>query len=119
MVIEEPAWSYNGSSFTRYFWATDASKHNVALSMRERNRVPGLAPHQVYAWLYAPGVVMHEFGHAAGLTDLYHFKMPDEGDRLGRRHYTGYLMDVNMGVTSIPRLDRAYIRQVYENHSPH
>lgn len=62
---------------------------------------------------------MHEFGHAAGLTDLYLFKQPDQCNTLGRYHYPGYLMDVNMGVNSIPYVDKAYIRQVYENHRAH
>ncbi len=114
MVIEEPAWSYNSNTkkFTGYFWTDDASKHNQVLNDMERQDVPGLEAKYVYFWTYAPGVVMHEFGHTAGLTDLYH------SDLTG---YSDYLMGPsdNSDVSSIPSRDKAYIRQVYYNHSPH
>ncbi len=53
-------------------------------------------------------MIMHEFGHTAGLTDLYHLT-----------GYSGYLMDTNYDETSIPSRDKAYIRQVYHNHNRH
>ena len=53
---------------------------------------------------------MHEFGHTAGLTDLYHLA-----------GYSDYLMGPleNYDTISIPSKDKAYIRQIYHNHSPH
>ncbi len=58
-------------------------------------------------------MMMHEFGHTAGLTDLYLFDV-------GRnRDYNNYLMRSEYGVSSVPIVDRAYIRQVYEGHNPH
>ncbi len=56
---------------------------------------------------HALGVLMHEFGHTAGLTDLY--KKEYGG------HYSGYVMENEREVTSIPSLDRDYLRQVYRN----
>ena len=50
---------------------------------------------------------MHEFGHAAGLTDLY-------GAKYGNK-YQGYLMKETFGFTGIPQLDIDYLHQVYRN----
>ena len=112
MVIEEPAWSYSSGTerFTGIFWTDDASKHLDPVNPTERQEIPGLNPSFAYIWIYAPGVVMHEFGHTAGLTDLYRFT-----------GYPNYLMGParNYDSTSIPSEDKAYIRQVYHNHSPH
>ena len=48
---------------------------------------------------------MHEFGHAAGLEDLY--------GRGGA--YIGYVMAYERAVQNIPATDVEYLRQVYRN----
>ena len=110
MVIEEPAWSYSDSTgrFTGRLWTDSSGKHLAAVNPSERADIPGLEQSFAYTWIYARGVMMHEFGHTAGLTDLYHLT-----------GYSGYLMDTNYDETSIPSRDKAYIRQVYHNHSRH
>ncbi len=118
MALEEPAWSYSSDTdrFTRYIWTGVASKHLDPLNRTERGVIPGLDANDACFWLFAPGVVMHEFGHTAGLTDLYDYK--DSNDNY---YYPNYLMGPleNYDATSIPHVDRAYLRQVYEtnNHS--
>lgn len=52
--------------------------------------------------------MMHEFGHTAGLTDLYNFTGHDN-----------YLMGKGVGTTSIPSREKEYIKQVYDGHNPH
>ena len=110
MVIEEPAWLYNDSTgrFTGRLWTDVDSRHLTAVNPSDRANIPGLEQAFAYTWIYAPGVIMHEFGHTAGLTDLYHLT-----------GYSGYLMDTNYDETSIPSRDKAYIRQVYHNHNRH
>ena len=49
--------------------------------------------------------MMHEFGHTAGLDDLY--KYPNQ--------YPNYLMSYSGKKLSIPILDIRYINQVYRN----
>ena len=58
IVIEDPAWEYNPEKMrsTRFYWSNDDTK--VVSSER---RVP------VGDRLYLPSLMMHEFGHAAGL----------------------------------------------------
>ena len=51
--------------------------------------------------------MMHEFGHALGLNDLY-------PDQYGGR-YAGYLMGPYKVVEEIPPQDIEYLRQAYSN----
>ena len=64
--------------------------------------------------LYMPTIMMHEFGHAAGLTDIYLYK-----DSQNKDTYPNYLMGPleNYDTASIPHVDRAYLRQVYETNN--
>ena len=114
MALEEPAWYFKKTGlitgdFTRYFWIKDASRHGSLVSTSDLAEIPGIDSSKTYKWAHAPGVIMHEFGHTAGLTDLY--------------NYTGYnfnrLMHTNYGVDAIPSKDIEYMRQVYDGHSPH
>ena len=58
---------------------------------------------------------LHEFGHAAGLEDLYRFRhTPTPPAARGSYKYPGYLM-TDKDSTTIPGLDRLYIQQVYRN----
>ena len=101
MVIEQPAWAYKPMGFlglfgthTRYIWTNELSDHHRHI-------------YDDTYFRYLPSVVMHEFGHTAGLTDLYDDKYNDK--------YTGYLMDDTHGFTAIPQLDIDYLIQVYRN----
>ena len=114
MALEEPAWYFTKTGlitgdFTRYFWTKDARRHGSLVSTSDLADIPGIDDSKTYKWAHAPGVIMHEFGHTAGLTDLY--------------NYTGYnfnrLMHTNYGVDDIPSTDVEYMRQVYDGHSPH
>ena len=95
MIIEEPAWYYDkeNQTHTRYIW-TDVY----------RTRYPDIGLGQ--KMVYLPSVLMHEFGHAAGLTDLY--AVPNSPQ------YRNYLMHTKVS-TSIPQLDIDYLHQVYRN----
>ena len=57
--------------------------------------------------------MMHEFGHVAGLADLYLYA----GD------YSGYLMEFYRPQAMIPRKDILYLRENYRTYehgsSPH
>ena len=55
-----------------------------------------------------PRVIMHEFGHTAGLDYLYTHKYKN-----GTSKYPGYLMEYVRPQTTIPRQDILYLR---ENH---
>ena len=57
--------------------------------------------------LYMPIFMAHEFGHTAGLTDLYDEEYGDT--------YDGYLMKDTYGFEEIPQLDKDYMSQVYRN----
>lgn len=115
LVMEESAWSYTGGfingTFIRRYWTNTSSLHNDLLTVDEIRDTPGAK--QGDRWANATGVMMHEFGHTAGLTDLYNF------DIGGVRGYSDYMMRSNYGVSSVPLVDRAYIRQVYDGHNSH
>ena len=94
MLIEEPAWLGE----TRAVWTDVPSLHDDEVRLRDGTK--GVYRH-------ALAVVMHEFGHAAGLDDLYK-------EEYGGK-YPGYVMEDERETTSIPDLDRDYLRQVYRN----
>ena len=77
MLIEQPAWHYDAVSrtHTRYVWTDKVGDHNIPADLRDGTQG---------RFRYLPGLLMHEFGHTAGLEDLY---KPEYGSR-----YTGYLM---------------------------
>ena len=76
-------------------WTNDHSRDRVA------NQAALILP------VYLPSVLMHEFGHALGLADLYLDRYND--------HYAGYLMDDTFGFTVVPAEDITYAHQVYRN----
>ena len=111
MIIEEPAWRYSGPTLnnpeghTRVVWTTDFGdylRYRYELGLGRQDETEDGHPIRVR---YLPSVVMHEFGHAAGLQDL---------DGYGGL-YRGYLMDDTHGFIRIPSKDIAYLSQVYRN----
>ena len=75
----------------------------ISKSMKDRQfiSVDGV---RMYA-VYAKGIALHEFGHLAGLTDLYGL---DEG-------YSRFLMYDHHRKSVVPDLDVRYLKQVYRN----
>ena len=62
---------------------------------------------------------MHEFGHAAGLEDLYRLEGGISCEILGICSYADYIMGRVEKPTAIPNEDRDYLRDVYYNHTLH
>ena len=58
-----------------------------------------------------PHFVMHEFGHALGLHDLYKFNGYGNYVRGGNAQDRAY--------TDVPGTDERYLEEVYQGHSPH
>ena len=106
MWFEEPAWGYSKrlEVHTRYFWTDDITRNN---------RLVGIS--QTVRYRYLRSVAMHEFGHTAGLHDLY-LPQFQRLNQLGTPvpGYPGYLMDTEVSA-SIPLKDIGYIQQVYRN----
>ena len=117
MRIEEPATQlidYGDSKIeVRYYWTNDPDQHRDPYGLGMR--------------FYLPAVLMHEFGHAAGLHDLYLYG-PDSGEQ-----YSGHVMRapeyVKRGMigaldkivphTSVPGKDVDHLLDVYRNHTTH
>ena len=67
--------------------------------------------------MYLPTTAMHEFGHAAGLYDLYELDREFDESR-----YDDYVMGDQyneLAVPDIPDLDRDYLQDVYRGHTRH
>ena len=105
MGIEHPPYTSRES----LKWTNDPGLHDTRAG-----------PNQRYEYL--PATVMHEFGHAAGLYDLYKEAGIRDADE-----YTDYLMSGKVEKTKsgqvkpmiVPAPDRAYLRDTYRGHSPH
>ena len=101
IIIEEPATQMYESGglllSQRFRWTNNRNLHDKLHEEEGK-------------YQYFPPVVMHEFGHAAGLHDLYNFSL---------KKYVGYIMFQPEKQTSVPKEDRDYLRDVYRNHSPH
>ena len=100
MRIEYPGHSYDpGADINYYFeWTSKPDEHLLIIP-------------NSYRLYYLPMVLMHEFGHALGLQDLYRSPF----------YIEGYLMSgIKFGdlVTAIPDDDIDYLRDVYRNHTP-
>ena len=93
MVIEEPAWRFIDGKHKRQVWTNDRGMDGKD------------GPFKGSTYVYLPWIVMHEFGHTAGLKDLD----PDE--------YPGYLMALDHVPTAIaiPLKDIYYIREGHRN----
>ena len=87
----------------RYVWTNNRDLHD--------EQVEGLG----HTYHYTPSVMMHEFGHAAGLFDIPVFL--DNPYRPGK--HSGSIMYQPEKQTAIPNKDRDNLRDVYRNHSPH
>ena len=103
MRIEEPPWGYaededtGARTHVRYVWTNNVKKH-------------GHPAMEGKIFVYLPSVFMHEFGHAAGLADLYLKEYDDT--------YAGFLMKETHKATRIPGADIDYIHQLYRNIHP-
>ena len=62
IVIEEPGWRYNPvpRTYSRKIWTNNFMQHGRVTPMGDR-------------YIYLPALMAHEFGHTAGLGDLYGF----------------------------------------------
>lgn len=107
IVIEDPPWGYDRSTqdHTEYVWTNNPTLHNKSWKGK------------VYSYL--PAVVMHEFGHTAGLADLY--GDDPSGTPYGNK-YDGYLMqDPHTQITGsavptvLPQKDIDYLGQGYRD----
>ena len=106
MIIEVPArrrHPYAPGRTLTLVWVNDPDMHNKEVGGNRNRR-----------YYYAPRTIMHEFGHAAGLEDLYLL----ECGLLGCG-YGDYIMGRAEKPTAIPNEDRDYLRDVYYNHTPH
>ena len=108
IVIEEPPWGYNSRTnrHTEYVWTNDPTLHGTL----SRSGLP---------FSYLPAIVMHEFGHTAGLADLY--GESPSGIPYGNK-YDGYLMqNPHTQITGspiptiLPQKDIDYLGQGYRN----
>ena len=95
MLIEAPAWRGG----IRVVWVDLPSLHDTDLILSDGTKAK---------YQHALAVVMHEFGHAAGLHDLYKYG-----------EYRGYIMYQAKKQTAIPNKDKDFLRDVYRNHTPH
>ena len=97
---------------SRYYWTNDKSQHMKEIKLENYPEEPNAHADTEYRHFYAylPRTVMHEFGHALGLHDLYR----------SSKGYGGYLMGSDEAAyTEIPRKDLDYLREVYRDHTAH
>lgn len=100
--LEQPATLEDGRGMVQKYlvWTEDPDKHN--------QEAPGYMPSNPKHWWFLLPTVLHELGHALGMTDLY--KAP-----LANR-YDGYLM-ADPGLSEdIPPGDRNYLKQIYRQY---
>lgn len=105
IIIEQPGWDVvgpkNSNVHARFVWTAVASVHgDLILAMYKAE------------YAYLPSVMMHEFGHALGLEDLYKAKNPGN-------YPDSYLMTSAGKKQAIPSEDVQYLEDVYRNHVPH
>ncbi len=107
ILFEEPAWGRtDGGLDYRYYWTDVVAYHRKGVTVRTSGG--GL---QDGSYLHGKTTVMHEFGHVAGLSDLYLYETVATP---AAPLYPGYIMDTQ-GSNSLPLKDIAYLRQVYRN----
>ena len=100
MRLEEPAWGLDmRGRYVRHIWT-------------EETRLDRLETVGGQTMTHLKTVVMHEFGHVAGLADLYTQRTTGDGYVYPVR---SYLMGDPRGVTSIPARDVRNIDQLYRN----
>ena len=110
VVIEDPAWVYfpggllEWGRHVRVVWTTDraVALADFSRTRTQRNKTPSGDELRIN---YLPATMMHEFGHAAGLEDLYNWPGT----------YPQFLMDKYRPHGSVPPQDIVYLKQVYRN----
>ena len=102
LYIKEPAFLLgegSGGDPLRIRWTNDRHEHNKKVWNGDRT--------EVLHSLYLPGIIMHEFGHPAGLDDLRDLSAEDYGDFLmfaGTDNYKKLF-------TSVPDVEAQWVHQ--------
>ncbi|MXY22692.1 MAG: hypothetical protein F4Y49_15330 [Dehalococcoidia bacterium] len=99
LILEQPAWIYlekHDAKHVQVFWTN--VKADGATSFRRDDKV---------IWLYLPSIIMHEFGHTAGLPD--HPDTSTHDGLMKNPHEHKYLQQ-----DDIDAMDDAY-----DGHTPH
>ena len=95
IYIENPGYAKG----KKYHWTMDPDLHN--------KKVPG-NPRPPVTYYYLPTAMLHEFGHAVGLIDLYDIKNGID--------FSDFLMG-GLGSTTratVPAVDRRYVGRIYQ-----
>jgi len=108
IVIEEPGWRFNTDkrTYSRKIWTNNFMRHGRITPMGDR-------------YIYLPVIMAHEFGHTAGLGDLYGFgtmtPTPVNAEAYLMNNLEVGLPQNTRTPVTIPTADVKFMKQVYRN----